>query len=359
MKILVLLGDGFGGSGGISKFNIDLLTALSSYDKITEVVAIPRIINNDSYFLPKKLSYLTEGKNNKIRFIKAFIKLLMNNKLFDLIICGHLNLVPLGFIASKIYNKPFITIIHGMESWQPHNNPLINYLVTRVDHFISVSEFTKDMFISWSNVNEKHFYILPNSVDIDRYGIFKKNEALLEKYHLSGKKVLMTLSRLDSSERYKGIDEILEILPELITKMPKLSYLIVGEGSDRSRLEKKASSLNIGDHVVFTGYILESSKADHYSLADVFVMPGRGEGFGIVYLEALASGLPVIGSKLDGSREALLNGKLGFVVDPRHRHEIKNAIFSALELPKCIPAELTYFSFFNYKKRLYDILDTL
>ncbi len=136
MKILVLLSDAFGGSGGISKFNIDLLTAMSCDEAITEVVAIPRIVNNENYQLPPKISYLADGKNNKVGFVKTFIKVLMNERFFDLIICGHLNLVPLGLTASIIYNRPLITIIHGIESWRVHKNPLINYLIPRVDYFI-------------------------------------------------------------------------------------------------------------------------------------------------------------------------------------------------------------------------------
>ena len=94
-------------------------------------------------------------------------------------------------------------------------------------------------------------------------------------------------------------------------EIPNIAYLIVGDGDDRQRLEAKARSRGIDDRVVFAGFIPEAEKADHYRLADAFVMPGRGEGFGFVFLEALACGIPVVGSRLDGSREALAPGGVG------------------------------------------------
>ncbi len=102
------------------------------------------------------------------------------------------------------------------------------------------------------------------------------------------------------------------MLPSLAERIPGIAYLIVGDGDDRARLEAKAACLGVADRVVLAGFIPETAKADHYRLADAYVMPGWGEGFGIVYLEAMACGLPVLGSKLDGSREALREGDLGF-----------------------------------------------
>src|SRR5439155_2564410 len=99
-------------------------------------------------------------------------------------------------------------------------------------------------------------------------------------------------------------------------KIPNVVYVVCGEGPDRSRLERKAVGLGVRDRVVFTGFIPEALKADYYRLADAYVMPSRGEGFGIVFLEAMACGIPVMGSRLDGSREALLDGELGVLVNP-------------------------------------------
>src|SRR5262249_19742155 len=111
--------------------------------------------------------------------------------------------------------------------------------------------------------------------------------------------------------------------------------------------------------VVFAGRVPEAEKADHYRLADVFVMPGRQEGFGFVFLEAMASGIPVVASNLDGSREAVLYGQLGELADPDDRQALKAAIRRALRRPRQIPDGLAFFSYENFRKRLENIVGSL
>jgi len=163
--------------------------------------------------------------------------------------------------------------------------------------------------------------------------------------------VIMTLGRLSADERYKGFDEVLEVMPRLISKLPDLVYLIAGDGSDRARLERKAAALGLQGHVVFSGHVPESEKADHYRLADAFVMPSRGEGFGFVFLEALACGIPVVGSKADGGRDALRDGMLGRLVDPEDSTELVEAIVQVVREPKGVPEGLKIFSFENFEQR--------
>src|SRR5439155_18861006 len=131
----------------------------------------------------------------------------------------------------------------------------------------------------------------------------------------------MTLAFLSASERYKGVDEVLELMPSLVQEMPDLIYVIAGDGDDRPRLHTKAKTLGKAQHVVFAGYVPEHEKADHFRLADAFVVPDRGEGFGIVYLEPMACEIPVIASKADASRETVPGGKLGLLANPDNPQE--------------------------------------
>jgi phosphatidyl-myo-inositol dimannoside synthase len=106
--------------------------------------------------------------------------------------------------------------------------------------------------------------------------------------------------------------------------------------------------------VVFAGFVAEEEKVDHYRLADLYVMPGRGEGFGIVYLEALACGLPIIASSLDASAEVVLNRSFGRVVNPDRPAELKGACVEVLAENRGIrevPRELSMFSFARFKAR--------
>lgn len=159
-------------------------------------------------------------------------------------------------------------------------------------------------------------------------------------------------------DRYKGVDEILELLPTLARERPDITYLVVGDGDDRARMEAKATTLGVREHVVFAGYIPESEKADHYRLADVFVMPGRGEGFGIVYLEALACGVPVIASSADASGEAVRGGLLGQIVNPDRPAELRAAILQALDSgSRGVPEGLDFFSLDRFRQRWHRVME--
>jgi glycosyltransferase involved in cell wall biosynthesis len=113
----------------------------------------------------------------------------------------------------------------------------------------------------------------------------------------------------------------------------------------------------LADRVIFTGFVPEEEKTDCYALADAYVMPSHGEGFGIVLLEAMACGVPTVASKLDGGREALIDGRLGALVDPRNREEIRVATLAALRHPRMRPPGLEYFSYENFTRRARGLID--
>jgi phosphatidylinositol alpha-1,6-mannosyltransferase len=359
MRVLALVIDAFGGHGGIAKFNRDLLRTLCTYPTCSEVVAIPRQMPapDEAQPRPARLTYVTSGLGGKLHYLVALLRVMHSNPRFDLIFCGHINLLPVAFLLRFWARAPVALVIHGIEAWQPTSRSLTNDLAGKVDAFISVSQLTKRRFLEWARPNGNTGYLLPNSIDLERFRPGSKNTALLNRYGLTGKTVLMTLGRLSSCEAYKGIDEVLELLPKLTKETANVAYLVVGDGSDRRRLEEKAKSLGVDKYVVFTGYILESEKPDHYRLADVFVMPGRGEGFGIVYLEALACGVPVVASKVDASREAVRDGEFGVLVDPDDPHEVWMGIFKALDRPKgVVPEGLDDFSYSCFERRLHRII---
>jgi glycosyltransferase involved in cell wall biosynthesis len=172
--------------------------------------------------------------------------------------------------------------------------------------------------------------------------------------------VLLTLGRLSSAERYKGFDEVIEVLPILAQARPDISYLIIGDGDDRQRLLRKANALGIGDRVVFAGYVSEAEKAEYYRLGHAFVMPGRGEGYGIAYLEAAATGLPVLGSTLDASGEVINDLQLGEVVDPTDRLALVGAIHRTLARGRgTIPDRLSECGHEQFAARWHSVLSSV
>ncbi|HEV2211481.1 MAG TPA: asparagine synthase (glutamine-hydrolyzing) [Verrucomicrobiae bacterium] len=383
-RVLVLLSDAFGGYGGIAKFNRDFLTALSSSARIAHVTALPRLMPDPVGTLPRALGWDTAGLGGRLAYSRAVFRAARFGfgTSPGVVVCGHLNLLPLAFIARRIAQSrsgsraiPILLLIHGIEAWRPPRRPLTRRLASRVDQFVAVSEFTKQRFLAWSHLSPARGSILPNCVDLSLFRPAPRQPSLLHRYHLENRTVLMSFGRMHPRERYKGFDELLALLPSLAHAIPNLACLLVGDGEDRPRLEAKARALGldvISDRpqsinsngarplVVFTGHICESEKAAHYRLADVFLLLSRGEGFGIVLLEAMACGVPVIASSADGSREAVRCGSLGQIVDPGNPAQIIDAILRALASPtepaqRRPPAGLEYFSFENFQTRCHGL----
>ena len=125
MRILVLIPDGFGGRGGIAKFNRDFITALCTHPQCSEVVAIPRRIVDRPENLPDKITHITSGIKNKLAYIRAVFQTIRNSSKFDLIICGHLYMMPLAWLVKLWTKAPILLEIYGIEAWQPHGN-LVN-----------------------------------------------------------------------------------------------------------------------------------------------------------------------------------------------------------------------------------------
>ena len=349
MRFLLLCTDIYGGHGGIALFNRELVAALTARADCGEVVVVPRVIPHPgAHPVPPKVTFIDRAAKGIAAYLAAVRRL--RRERFDLVICGHVNLLP---IARLVTRDPLL-ITHGIEAWTHLRDPLSERLLHHCRGIVSVSALTRNRVLEWSGYRGRT-YVLPNAVRIENYGIRPKNRDLVARYRLSGRRVLLTVGRIVAQERYKGFDEIIEILPELPSDV---TYLIAGGGNDTPRLRAKTHQYGVPDRVVFTGLFAEEEKADLYNLADVYVMPSRGEGFGFVFLEALASGVPVIASGHDGGREAVLDGQLGLLVDPANPSAIRAAIEELLARgQREIPPGLAHFAFERFVERVNAIVD--
>jgi glycosyltransferase involved in cell wall biosynthesis len=360
MRILALVTDAYGGRGGIAKYNRDLLQALCESSMDNEVIAFPRLAPDPVGELPRGLDYELSGMGSKWRYTVSVLRCAYRKRCLDLIVCGHIHLLPVAFLARSIIPRaPIVLVVHGIDAWRSTGKRLVDRLAGRVDAVVSVSELTRRRFLSWAiGAQTTRSFIIPNTVDADRFQPGAPRDDLVRRYQLEGKSVLLTLGRLSASERYKGVDLVLELMPRLLQERPNLVYMVAGDGTDRERLQAKARQLGVAAYVVFTGYVPEEEKADYYRLADAYVMPSHGEGFGIVFLEAMACGIPVVGSAVDGGREALRDGQLGILVDPARPAEVMAGILSALGKDKGRPpAGLDYFSYEHFSRRVRQVMN--
>ncbi len=367
-RVLVLVSDAFGGRGGIALYLRNLLQAVGSYPSMERVLALPRSVTYRLEAMPANLDYRVEAAGSKLRYLYACLRTAFSEPRFDLILCGHIHLLPFAKLLGMFYGCPVIPIIYGIEAWTPTPHPIVNFLCSRLKSFIAIRKLTARCLIEWAKLPHKNYYYLPNCIDRSKYGLHPKNGPLIQRYGLAGKIVIVTAGRLDTGlfDDRKGFDEIIEILPDLREKIPNLVYLIMGDGKDKKRLIAKAETLGVQDIVIFTGYVSDAEKADHYRLGDIFAMPGSNPKFDrypyrFVFLEALACGVPVVGCKLEDPSEIKdTETNLILQVAPENKNEIIEGVLAALSRSeKTIPPGLEKFYFESFEKTLHDIITAL
>ncbi len=327
MRVLALITDGFGARGGIARYNQALLSALAGLENVEDVLVVPRFGDAAGEQLPPHLRQLPASAG-KAAYLARVLAVAVRRPPFDLLFCGHIYMAALAAGLARWLGCPWWLQLHGLDAWAPLGRP-IRWAVARPDLVTSVSRYTRERFLAWADVAPDRVQVLPNVLD-PRFTPGPKPLHLLRRYGLEGRRVLLTVARLSALDRYKGHDRVIRALPELRARFPDLAYVIAGDGDDRPRLEALARGQGVADIVRFVGQVAEAELVEHYRMADLFVMPSTGEGFGIVFLEALACGIPAIGGDVDGSVEALSCSPLGKAVPPER---VGQAITHVLETP--------------------------
>ena len=328
LRILALVTDAFGGNGGIAQYNRDFLSALARCDRVDDVIVLPRLSARSVGALPTGVQQLRPVKR-RLAYSLAALWTAITYQPIGLLFCGHLFMAPLAAVIARILKIPLWVQIHGIEAWQELSAMQRRSVESAT---IVTSRYTRRRLLERVGIDPARVKVLPNTVN-PQYHPGPKPGYLLDRHAASGKKVLLTVSRLASSEQYKGHDRVICALPQVLSQHPDSIYLIVGDGDDRPRLESPAVKFGVAENVQFTGFVPAEELPDYFRLADVFVMPSAGEGFGIVFLQAMATGVRVIGGSQDGSRDALCDGALGTLVDPENCEELASAVLATLDNP--------------------------
>ncbi|WP_036479471.1 glycosyltransferase [Myxosarcina sp. GI1] len=359
--------------GGIQVYSAFLLEALQ---KIYPQQSYDVFLKHDTRFieeinfLPQTRFHFSGKWTAKLRTL-MFACQLIGYGLWQrpkIVLATHLNFAVAAYWLKRLSGIPYWTVAHGVDAWDIKNPTLQNALKS-ADRILAVSSYTRDRLIAEQNLDPKRISLLPNTFDASRFKIASKPQYLLERYHLTKEQpVILTVARLDSLERAKGYDQIIQVLPQIRAFCPDVRYIIAGKGRDRPRLERLIAELKLQDCVTLAGFVPDEELNDHYNLCDVFAMPSKGEGFGIVYLEALACGKPTLGGNRDGAVDALCNGELGVLVDPDDLGEISQTLISILQ--RTHPHSLIYqpetlrqkvieeFGFARFQTRLARLLQT-
>jgi phosphatidyl-myo-inositol dimannoside synthase len=328
---------------------------LSLYDESADV--------NELYFPATVFSGF--GKH-RLKFLKAVLKEAQNSRL---VILSHINLLILGYVIKTIAPKTKLVLFaHGIEVWSKLPQ-WKKRMLHKCDHILPVSNFTKNKMAQLYQLPESKFTILNNCLDPFLPTIQEpcnKDEKLLARYGIGATdKVLLTLTRLASRERYKGYELVMQAVHDIKAQYPSIKYLVVGKYdlAEKQRLDNLINRLSLQENIILAGFIPDEELAAHYSLADLYIMPSRKEGFGIVFIEAMFYGKPVIAGNADGSVDALKNGKFGVLVNPLNQQQITDAIVEVISnKEKFLPAHkevMNHFGFSVYKEKLKNIVEKI
>lgn len=287
----------------------------------------------------------------------------------DLIISTHLNFAPIAMWLKRTGSLKYCVALHGIDAWKLRR-PSQGSALRCADLLLPVSRFTQETVANAQQLPANRFRMLPNTIDSEQFTIGPKPSYLLERHQLSANHhVVLSVGRLDASEQYKGQDRVMRALRGVQRNIPDVRYLIVGDGNDRERLATLARTEGVADAVIFAGRVGSEELPDYYRLCDLFALPSTGEGFGIVFLEALACGRPVLAGDRDGARDPLVNGELGVLVDPEDVLKLSQTI--SMILSRQYPHPLLYrpeelrsamlerFSFERFTAEVGEILSTL
>jgi phosphatidyl-myo-inositol dimannoside synthase len=307
LRCLALVGDAFGGRGGIAQYNRDLLDAFVASGRVASIRVLPRHAP-DPVFPPETVHQM--APRGRTGFAIAGLATGLVHPV-DVVFCGHVHFAPLASLIARTWRAKLIVQAHGVEIW---SRPKVAWgIIEKSDIVLCVSRHTRQVVCEQAAIAPERVMVLSNTVrDAFTPG---DGSGFRNQHGLGNKRLLLTVGRLASRERYKGHDRVISAMPALLAQGYDLLYLIAGDGDDRERLEQVAREHGLEDRVRFLRELTAEQLVGAYRAADVFVMPSTGEGFGISYLEAMACGTPALGLAAGGATDPLADGSLGMLVD--------------------------------------------
>ncbi|MFI5177514.1 MAG: glycosyltransferase family 4 protein [Vicinamibacterales bacterium] len=219
---------------------------------------------------------------------------------------SHLSLARAQALVPAALCRPYAVFLHGIEAWRPLSDAERGIL-RRASLRVANSQYTANR-VALANPGIGEIATCPLALAPDELPERVPPPA-------ADQPTVLLVGRMAAGERYKGHDALLDAWPRIAAAVPAARLVFAGDGDDRARLREKAAALGLGDRVAFPGFVSPDGLADLYSRAAIFAMPSRGEGFGLVYLEAMAYGLPCVGSIHDAAREVIEDEVTGCLVD--------------------------------------------
>ena len=330
-RLLALVGHAFGATGGIAQYNRDFLGALAASGAVRRIEILPREAPPEAPTPPRIRQ--RRAVPGRAAYAASALARAMTRPA-EIVFCGHLYMAPLAAAVARLCRARLIVQTHGVEAWE-RPTAAQRAAVERADLVLCVSRHTRAAVLGWATIAPERLVVLPDTVG----EAFTPGEGaeLRRAWGLAGRAVLLTVGRMDARERYKGHDRVIAAIPGLLGRGFDVVYVVLGEGDDRARLARLAGETGVADRVRFMGAVDQDTLVEACRMADLFVMPSLGEGFGIAYLEAMACGTPAVGFDAGGARDALGEGALGVIAGPA---SLVDDLVAALARPAPSPETL-------------------
>ncbi|MCU0978004.1 MAG: glycosyltransferase family 4 protein [Pirellulaceae bacterium] len=339
MRILILTTQ-TKGRGGIQYVGRLLLKALS--DGLGRDAEIHAVSVHDHDQAPLENSGWTIHGGGGSRWRAAWLAArAMRQGPWDVLILGHLHLAPLLLTARRGRHwKAGLGLVYGLEAWQPLSR-FRRLGIERLDQLVYISEHSRNAAYDvnpWLKAVPSAVCYLglePAGDELRGAGDGERGAGRRgQRSEVRGRRTedggtgtevragdfALSIGRMTSGEAYKGHEEMIRVWPEVARRRPGFPLVIIGDGDDRPRLEQLAGQL--GANVRFLGGVDDSTRDAHLSACRCFCLPSRGEGFGLVYLEAMREGKSVLAGNQDAGREVVVDGLTGRTVDARDAEQL-------------------------------------
>jgi glycosyltransferase involved in cell wall biosynthesis len=324
--------------GGIASANRNIVRALFGMTSQPDVGVLayhggePEL--EAEYLEGKQFVFATGCNSSKRRFVGRYIASCLRWRP-NLVFVDHLHLSVIPYVLRWMIHTPYVMTCHGIEFDQgvtKLRSAAFRHAAARLTNSHYTADRLRQMFPGTM--------IAPCELALDDLGM--PAEAGCELPLLPdafgvmrpfGQQAALIVARLSASERYKGHDQLIQVMPAVARNVPDAQLVIAGSGDDSERLKALARDSGAGHAVLFAGFVAPALLATLYARCRLFAMPSRGEGFGLVYLEAMRFAKPCLASRVDAGSEVVVDGQTGLLVDPGNLEEIHTAIERVLSDP--------------------------
>jgi len=323
----------------IAPFVLPLPRSKDNIRTIKKILRIDKkgIVDGVVYYRPWFFGFpLILGRlNDFIKVLAIFVCIKVNKIKFDIIHAHYAH--PPGFVAvllGKIVKKPVIITCRGSDihEYTEKNYPdklrrsRVLYSIKNAVYLICVSNFLKRKVISLG-IDDAKVTVIPNGVKSRMFYPIDSSVARKQINLPIDKKLLVNVALLTP---IKGTKYLIDAFAELTKRRNDVLLLIIGDGPLRAELENQVLALNLDGHVRFLGFIPNEELVFWFNAADLFVLPSLGEGFGIVLIEAMSCGIPIVASNVGGIPEIINEDNLGVLTTPGDIKGLSSCILQAL-----------------------------